>query len=514
MRYEVQVPWKERFNRSNRGFDFNTKNPLADASIANWAQVKAQYDATNPKYPFPAVPTALPGGYKFAGVNEPARLYETDWTTLAPRIGVAWRVGPSTVLRGGAGVYYMSPTQNGTTTGFAQTTNYVNSTDGFTPSAGASLNGAYSLVNPFPTGILPAAGASAGLTTNIGRSVSWDPARFKIPRTYQYSFGFQQQLPGGIVAEASYAGNYQVYINMGYNMNAISMDEYNKSRVDTAYNSTQVPNPFFGVLPANGGQGQNATISRGSLLRPNPIFQDMTNNLAQWGRYRSDALQVKIERRLQGNDKAGVLTWGLSYTFAKAFEQNHRLANWNLAEPVIKELDNTDKPHTLSFFGVWDLPLGKGRRFLNSSNRAVKMLASGWQMDWAFSYTSGYPVGWPDLLIQPGCDWHATDQNRYAWFNNNKSCYQTRQSYTFRQVPDRFADIRNPSNKQLNFAVEKTTMVRERLRFVLRGEAFNITNTPGYAGPNTDFNSTRFGQLPDNQQNWPRLIQIAAKFHF
>ena len=57
-------------------------------------------------------------------------------------------------------------------------------------------------------------------------------------------------------------------------------------------------------------------------------------------------------------------------------------------------------------------------------------------------------------------------------------------------------------------------MVRERLRFVLRGEAFNITNTPGYAGPNTDFNSTRFGQLPDNQQNWPRLIQIAAKFHF
>ena len=57
-------------------------------------------------------------------------------------------------------------------------------------------------------------------------------------------------------------------------------------------------------------------------------------------------------------------------------------------------------------------------------------------------------------------------------------------------------------------------MVRERLRFVLRGEAFNITNTPGYAGPNTDFNSTRFGQLPDNQQNWPRLIQLAAKFHF
>ena len=211
-------------------------------------------------------------------------------------------MGPKTVIRGGVGVYYMSPTQNGTTTGFAQTTNYSTRTDGITPSAGASLNGAYSLVNPFPTGILPARRrVSAGLTTNIGRGVSWDPARFKIPRTYQYSFGIQQQLPGAHRGRSFLRGQLP-----GVHQHGLQHERRYRGRIQTSPASiprttaTQVPNPFFGVLPANGGQGQNATISRGSLLRPNPIFQDMTNNLAQWGRYRSDALQVKIERAPPG----------------------------------------------------------------------------------------------------------------------------------------------------------------------------------------------------------------------
>ncbi len=239
----------------------------------------------------------------------------------------------------------------------------------------------------------------------------------------------------------------------------------------------------------------------------------MTNNLSQWGHYRSDALQVKIEKRVLGGANTGVLTWVLSYTFSKAFEQNHRLDSWNLQAPAVYELDNTDKPHMLSFSGVWDLPFGKGRKFLNSSNPVASMLSSGWQMDWIYTYTSGYPVGWPDLINLCG-DWHAKNQNRYSWFNNDKSCYQTRQSYTFRLGPDRFPDIRNPATKQLNLAFEKTTSIGERYKFVIRGEAFNITNTPGYGGPNTDFNSTRFGLLPDNQQNWPRLVQVAAKFFF
>ena len=126
---------------------------MSDAVLANWAKLKAEYDAANPnaRYPYPAPPAQLTGGYLFAGVNQPRRIYDTDWTNIAPRIGVAWRIAEKTVFRAGAGVYYQSPTQTGVVAGFNQQTPYTESLDGLTPSAG--LTGPYSLVNPFPDGL-------------------------------------------------------------------------------------------------------------------------------------------------------------------------------------------------------------------------------------------------------------------------------------------------------------------------------------------------------------------------
>ncbi|MBI5087259.1 MAG: TonB-dependent receptor, partial [Acidobacteria bacterium] len=326
LRWDVQLYALERFNRVNSGFDVNVKNPLNDAVLANWAKIKAQYDAANPKYPYPAAPALLRGGWLFAGVDgQPRRIFDTDWKNLAPRIGVAWRVRPNTVIRSGAGVYYMSPTQSPRNQGFSITTSYETSKDGFTPSAGASLSGNYSLVNPYPLGIFEPTGAKDGLLTRIGTGVTFDPRAVRIPRTYQYSLGVQQQLPGSIMAEVSFAGNYQIYASVDWGRNEISMADFDRSRADTQYNSTQVPNPFFGILPLNGGVGQNATVSRGTLMRPNPIWGGMTQSNNGWGWYRSDALQVKIEKRVMGGKKSGIMTWVLSYTFSKAYEANHRL---------------------------------------------------------------------------------------------------------------------------------------------------------------------------------------------
>jgi hypothetical protein len=515
LRYDVQYAWRERFNQYNRGFDLTTKNPMSDAVLANWRRIKADYDATNPKYPYPAPPAQLSGGWLFAGVGgRPERIFDTDWTNLAPRVGLAWRISEKTVIRGGGGVYYMANTQGGRTNGFSITTNYDASLDGRLPSAGSSLTGAYSLVDPFPLGILEPSGAKEGLLTLIGRGVTFDPNKIKTPRTYQYSFGLQRQLPSNIVAEVSFAGNYQTYVSVDWGINEISMADFNQSRIDGAqYNSLQLPNPFYNILPKNGGVGQNATINRGSLLRPSPLWGGITSSNTPWGHYRSDALQAKIEKRVMGGQNTGVMTWVLAYTASKAYEANHRLNNWNLEEPLIYELDNQDKPNTLAFSGVWDLPFGTGRKLLNSDNAAVKKLVSGWQFDWILTYNSGYPVGWPDLVNYCG-DWHAAEQTRTSWFNNNKSCYATRQSFTLRTVPDRFPDIRQHSRPQLAIVFEKTTQINERFKFLLRGEAFNVTNTPIYGGVDTGFTSTRFGWLPQDQQNWPRFVQVAAKFFF
>ncbi len=511
LRYDVQVPWLERYNRVTRGFDLSTKNPYSDAVLAAWAVNKAAYDAKNPKYPYPAPPARLTGGYLFAGVGgQPTRQYDTDWTNFAPRIGMAWRVTQKTVLRAGGGVYYMSPTQTGVVQGFSQSTPYTNSLDGMTPSAG--LTGPYSLQDPFPNGLSPAVKSSLGLATNVGNSVSFDPPHFKIPRTYQYSVGIQRELPHGIMIEASFAGNYQVYINYGQNQNNVSLEDNNRGFSDNSYLNRTMPNPFYGVLPKTAGLGASPTISAFNLLRPDPIFQSITNNLVQKGHYRSDAFQTKIEKRVFSGVNTGVLTWVVSYTFAKAYEANHRLNDWNTAEPLIYELDNTDKPHNLSFSGVWDLPIGRGRR-VNIDNPAGNALAGNWRFDWIFTYLSGYPVGWPNLINYCG-EWHAATQTEDSWFNSDKSCYKTFSSYNLRTIPDRFSDIRNPSAPQLNVALEKTFQFTERFRLQFRGESFNVTNTPIRPGPNTDYNSSSFGKLTKMQNNFPRVIQFAAKLFF
>jgi hypothetical protein len=516
LRYDIQVPWKERFNRTNRGFDPTVKSPLSDQIIAAWTNAKAAYDKANPnaKFPYPAPPSAIYGSFLFPGKDGPERLYDTDWTNIAPRFGVAWRVRENTVIRAGAGVYYQSTTQFGTTTGFSVTTPYTNSLDGgLTPSAG--LTGPFSLVNPFPNGIFQPQGASGGALTGIGGGISFDPSGYSVPHTYQYSFGIQHQLWRKISAEVSFAGNYQNHIESGYDINQPGLDNQNIAIADPNYYNRALPNPFFGILPATTGLGSSPTTTANNLLRPFPIFSGgITNNLIQQGKYRSDALQVKIEQRDYGNSRgaAGVLTWTISYTFAKAYEQNHRLNNWNAAEPLIRELDNNDKPHTLAVYGVWDLPFGKNRRFLNSSRVADAFLGN-WRFTPIFTYVSGYPVNWPNRINTCGT-WKATKQDEDHWFNNDKTCLQQFPTNSLRTIPDRFPNIRQHQAPQLNAALEKTFSLSERYRLQFRVEAFNATNTPIRGGVDTDPNNQTFGRLPKSQNNFPRFFQLAGKFYF
>jgi TonB dependent receptor len=272
LRYDVQIPLKERYNRENRGWDPYVKSPASDAVLAKWAQLKAQYDAANPnaKYPYPSPSSVLTGGYVFPGVNgQPSRLYNTDYRNIEPRLGVAYRIFDKTVIRAGAGIYYISPTQGSTTTGFQQGTPYLNSLDGgITPSAGNSLTGAYSLVNPFPNGIQAPTGSSLGILTSIGNGVSYDPPGFRIPRTYQYSFGIEQQLFRNIVAEISYAGNYQNHINFGQNLNHETWPNQTIAIADPSYYSRSLPNPFFGIVPIMSSLGGSASIAANNLSGP------------------------------------------------------------------------------------------------------------------------------------------------------------------------------------------------------------------------------------------------------
>ena len=523
IRYDVQVPWKERYNQLNSGFDFNAVNPYSDQIIANWKNIAAQYNAAHPNDPYggyPAPPAQILGGLRFAGKNgRSQRAYAIDWTNVQPRIGFAWQVGPQTVLRWGGGLYYQQPPQENTTYGFQQSTPYIASLDGIHPSAGFNQTGPYSLNQPFPGGVAPVPGSSLGLATNVGNTVSFDDYNYRIPRTWEYSFGIQQGLPYGMIADLAYTGNYSLYEPASFNEGYLPYNTFLQGQADPTYLNRTLPNPFYGILPSNSSLGGSQQIGAHSLLNAYPEFNGgVTNNLGQWGYYRYDALSLQLEKRLNSQSK-GNFTWVVSYTFSKAFEANHRMDNWNAFSPLVHELDYQDKPQSIAFSGVWDLPFGKGRTYASDvGNPIVNGLISNWTFDWIFTYSSGYPTSWPDLVLNtsiPGCgSWSVADQNSQHWFNNNKACYSTRAPYTFHTNPDRFPNIRNPSAPQVNIAFEKSFPFSERYKLTFRGEAFNIGNTVIRAAPDTNFNDANFGQLPLAQQNFPRLVQLAAKFYF
>jgi hypothetical protein len=512
LRYDVQVPFVERFNRVNAGFDYSAVNPLTSQVLANWDSAAAAYNATKPKFPYPSPPAALYGARQFASPQN-RRPYDTDWTDLQPRFGVAWNFAPKTVFRAGFGIYYRTATQLNQNDGFSQRTNYVSSLDsGVLPAAG--LIGPYSLQNPFPNGILAPTGAAGARQTDIGQNVQYDGRYRPIPRTYQYSAGFERELPWGVVAEVYFSGSQTVHDSMPVEYDAPSYADILKGQGTSTYLTHRVANPFYGILPSNTTLGGSALIPAYDLMRPYPLFDGVAETTLPLARYRYDSVQVMAERRFSSLADGGIFTFLLAYSFSKSYDEGHRLNPWNLSEPPVHEIGALDKPQVLAITGLWDLPLGWGRKFFPDVGRLGGALLNGWAVDWTLTYNSGYPVAMPNANFVCGSYDAPQGQNAAHWFNNDPSCWKTPGVYEIRTYLDRFSNVRNPTAPQLNVSVEKTFWLGEKYTLQLRGESFNVTNTPILPGPNTNFGDPRFGQLPIQQNNFPRYIQVAAKIVF
>jgi len=566
LRYELQLAYLERFNRQSSMFDFTKVNPLSDQILAKWNSLKAAYDATNPKYPYPAPPPAFYGVWGFAGVNGlPRRQHYTDYTTGAPRFGFAYRLGNKTVVRGGVGVFYQSDTATGNgQTGFSATTNYqANVNSPLTPSACDNNNcasgpptGAYSLVNPFPVGLTTAAGTSAGLLANVGQGSASNPLHFKTPRTYQYSLGIQQQLPMNTVLDVSFAGNYALYDrdsqDLGHPQNAAGYANQNIAIQDGTFLSRALPNPFQGILPATTGIGSSSTQTASQLFNYYSLWGGYTQADVADRNFRSDALQVSVQKRTFQTD-VGSMSFVLSYTFSKQYSLTCcQYQSWSYntggqlvlgpgggaagtsivtfpfkdsTGNLVYAPDSANKPEEIAFHGVWDMPFGKGKKFATGVSDFADKVIGGWKMDWILTYISGNLVSLPGGINFCGDYTHyidpvtgkATGQTPDHWFNNNPNCYANLPANAINLgTPPRFAgNVENPAKPQLNIAFEKNTAFHERYKLQFRAESFNLTNTPIRPGPgSTSFTSPVFGVIPTVQNNFPRLVQLALKLYF
>ncbi len=382
LRYELEGPLTERFDRSVRGFDYSFIQPLE-------AQVRANY-ATNATPEVSPQQFLLRGGLTFAGVGgQPRTLWERDKNNFMPRIGFAYNVFPKTVLRAGYGIYFGFLGVRRTDvnqSGFSQDTPIIPSLDG-----GLTFNA--TLANPFPAGIQEPAGSTAGPLTFLGRGISFFNRQPLAPYMQRWQFSVQHELPHRILTEVSYVGNRGTKIETFRNLKAIpnqylsTLPVRDQARID--YLSTNLQNPFNPLLPGTGLSGTLA--SRDYLLSPLPHFTGVsstTNEGYSW--YHS--LQASVEKRFSHG-----YTLQAAYTWAKFMEAVDFL---NGADPRPVELiADQDIAHRIVVSGIYELPFGRGRRFLSASPKAVDAVLGGWQVSAVFNGQSGRPLFFGNIFF-------------------------------------------------------------------------------------------------------------------
>ena len=100
LRYELETPITERYNRLVAGFAFDQSNPLEPAALG------AAY-ARNPLPELPASQFRVLGGLQFVNQDGNDRSpFRGETNNFLPRIGLAWLAAEKLVVRAGYGIFY------------------------------------------------------------------------------------------------------------------------------------------------------------------------------------------------------------------------------------------------------------------------------------------------------------------------------------------------------------------------------------------------------------------------
>lgn len=497
LRYELETPITERYNRLVAGFAFDQANPLEAAA-------KAAY-ANNPIPELPAAQFRVLGGLQYVNQNGNSRSpFKGEKNNFLPRFGLAWQPFEKLVVRGGYGIFYDTLGVNTTApiqTGFSQSTPIQASLDN-------GVSYIATLANPFPNGLIAPPGSSAGLLTNIGQAVSFFNPDMKQAYAQRWSLGLQYELPWGFVLDSAYVANRGTRLAVSRNYNA-TPNRYLSTlttRDQTTINflSQQFPSPFRGL---NSIFGNN--ISREQLLRPFPHFGAVTvEEPIGYSWYHS--MQSKIEKRF-----AKGFTFQLAYTWSKQMDATEFL---NAGDPLPYEtISAGDRTHRIAASGIIELPFGKGRAFASDLPRWADTVVGGWQIAYVVQRQSGPPIGFGNIIFTGDIKNIALDKDQREvdrWFNTdagfNKNAAQQLGS-NIRTFPLRFNGLRGDDQQRWDFSLSKKFIITERVNASFRAEAFNAFNHVNFSTPNTNPTDSNFGRITGTQsaaRSWQFALKV------
>jgi hypothetical protein len=191
----------------------------------------------------------------------------------------------------------------------------------------------------------------------------------------------------------------------------------------------------------------------------------------------------------------------------------------------------TDIRHRVVGTAMWDLPLGRGKRFGGNVPGWANQIVGGWGLSTIIDVYSGFPIsmtvtGAPAFAgtrpmyiggnpLTTGGYHHRLGGTAYGQTQGylNPAAFATPLSFQLGNVPRSWAAIRGPINFDDNVSAIKRFPIHDQIGVEFRAEAFNVLNKVNYGLPNAQLNSSTFGQIT-SQYNLPRNVQLALKVHF
>jgi outer membrane receptor protein involved in Fe transport len=454
----AQDEWKIRGNLTlNLGLRYEYISPLSEINnhMVN-LDVAPGFTAAVPVLPGQAGP--------YTGLF-PATLVKPDRDNFAPRVGIAWKVGRSTVLRAGYGINYntgayqniaqqlaFQPPFSVTQTNIESAATWLTLQNGFPPAPPGSVTNNYG-VNP----------------------------NYRLGYVQIWNLDVQQQITPTVTLNLDYTGTKGTHLDI-----------------------LEAPNRTATGLLIPGVQPFNWETSDG-------------NSVAEAG-------SLRVRKRLQRG-----LSIGGTYTFSKSIDNASTIGGgatvvaqnaFNLAAE--RGLSSFDQRHKFTADYLWELPFGEGRHWTGSGNPLRFVLGDwNWSGDWTIA--SGMPftprvlgnfsdvrsgtngtlrpdlTGLPIALSQP---------TTAEWFNTAAFVVPPAGQYGDAARNS----ITGPGTLLFDMAMTKQFPMSEGRSLELRISASNVFNTPQFTTIDTTVNSPTFGRV--TAVGSMRTVQLTARFRF
>jgi hypothetical protein len=409
-------------------------------------------------------------------------LQNTD-LNLQPRLGFAYRLIPTTAVRGGFGVAFDN---------YAALVQNVRGVSGNWPSVGQIQQTNFNVpttADPFPN-ITPQ--TIPNLTSlpapDPFHLTNWyvDP-KLKNAYSMQWNLGVQHQLNNSTVTSVTYVGSANRRLNVG--------GFYNVALTPGPGDPTlRQPYPYIG-----------------------PTFYSRSNGSGNY-----NALQAQLNRSFSHGLAATV-----AYTWSKSIDEG--CSGFFGSEGCdVQQIYNIKAEHSVSAFDVpqnfvvsWNymLPVGRGQA-LNVNNRALSEIVGGWQFNGITSFHSGFPYSVhisADIANignggyeRPNIVGKTTPQHRSDANWLDPGGFAVPAEYTYGDMGRN--SLRTQFSQNFDLSLNKEVGV-ERFKVQLRAEAFDAFNHKIFGQPNSTLGSTTFGVI-NSTANIPRTVQLGAKVIF